>query len=325
MKNQLKWAIQAFDELISRTYVSYFEERKSLITFLFHGLFNDKRELSLNHVLPFQPITLDVFRQFIDYYLEHDYLFVSPQNILNGLQDGRNYALITFDDGYYNNHLALPILQEYRIPAVFFISSGHIVQNKCFWWDIVYREKTKSGSGIAEINEEIAGLKRKKSTDIEQYIKLRYGENALRPISDVDRPFTPSELSDFSKNEFVALGNHTQNHAILTNHTPTEIKTEIESCQNFICDITGIEPIIVSYPNGNNSSEIRSIARQCGLKLGISVVPLKNYLPINLETEDAFCLKRFMLSGVQDIDIECTKYRSDIQLLSKIRLMVRKQ
>ncbi len=43
---------------------------------------------------------------------------------------------ITFDDGYADNlHNALPILQEYNIPATIFLTAGHVGQEGPFYWD----------------------------------------------------------------------------------------------------------------------------------------------------------------------------------------------
>jgi peptidoglycan/xylan/chitin deacetylase (PgdA/CDA1 family) len=325
MKNAVVSIITNLDGLILKNYVSLFKEKNSLITFLFHGLFNDKNEIALNHVLPQQAITTDIFRHFVEYYLKHDYLFISPQDILCGLETDKKYVLITFDDGYYNNHLALPILQEYQVPAVFFISPGHIAQNKCFWWDVIHREGLKRGTSIEKVEKEILTLKQKKNADIEQYIKDNFGVNALCPISDIDRPFTPSELNEFSKKQFVFLGNHTNNHAILTNYSLSEIKTEIVDAQKSILNFTGIEPIIIAYPNGNFSSDILPIIKECGIKLGITVVELKNYFPINLKGNDAFLLNRFILWGNKNVDVQCASFRSDIQLLNKVKKYVKQR
>jgi peptidoglycan/xylan/chitin deacetylase (PgdA/CDA1 family) len=47
-----------------------------------------------------------------------------------------NPVMITFDDGYVDNHnLALPILRRHGIRAVFFVSSGNLVERRLFWWD----------------------------------------------------------------------------------------------------------------------------------------------------------------------------------------------
>lgn len=43
---------------------------------------------------------------------------------------------VTFDDGYADNlHSALPILEEYGIPATVFLTAGYVGQNKPFYWD----------------------------------------------------------------------------------------------------------------------------------------------------------------------------------------------
>src|SRR6185503_14729774 len=85
-------------------------------------------------------------RQLIEYYLDSGYRFIGPPDLLRGLDAGGKYAMLTFDDGYYNNVHALPILQEYRVPAVFFISTNHVRQNKCFWWDVLHRERMAQGA-----------------------------------------------------------------------------------------------------------------------------------------------------------------------------------
>jgi peptidoglycan/xylan/chitin deacetylase (PgdA/CDA1 family) len=50
----------------------------------------------------------------------------------------RPTAMITFDDGYRDNYeVALPILRDVRLPAVFFIAAGYIDRARLTWWDRV--------------------------------------------------------------------------------------------------------------------------------------------------------------------------------------------
>ncbi len=52
--------------------------------------------------------------------------------------DRRPIALVTFDDGYRDNHdAALPILQELGIPATFFIPTDFLERPRLPWWDHV--------------------------------------------------------------------------------------------------------------------------------------------------------------------------------------------
>jgi peptidoglycan/xylan/chitin deacetylase (PgdA/CDA1 family) len=314
MKIFLRSCVDRISDIVSNNYVHIFNEKNSLIAFCFHGLFKNDNEIKLNYADPQQKITIDIFRQFIEYYLKHDFIFISPLDILDGLSPEKKYILLTFDDGYRNNHLSLQILHEFRIPATFFISTNHIESNKCFWWDVIYRERLKRNSPIENYNNEVTTLKKRKNNEIEQYIINNFGKNAFTPISDIDRPFSPSELKAFSNDPFVFLGNHTANHAILTNYSPSEIKSEIGLAQIALLNLTGITPIIIAYPNGNFSDDVLTISKEIGLKLGITTIQKKNYLPINLEGINPYLLNRFFFWGDRDIKKQCDFYRSDINL-----------
>lgn len=50
-----------------------------------------------------------------------------------------NPALITFDDGYLDNHdVALPILLRHHAKAVFFVATSYISKRRVFWWERVH-------------------------------------------------------------------------------------------------------------------------------------------------------------------------------------------
>ncbi|WP_165246813.1 polysaccharide deacetylase family protein [Paludisphaera soli] len=64
---------------------------------------------------------------------------VGPEDLLAGDDgDRRPLAVVTFDDGYRDNHdAALPILQELGVPATFFIPTGFLERPRLPWWDHV--------------------------------------------------------------------------------------------------------------------------------------------------------------------------------------------
>jgi peptidoglycan/xylan/chitin deacetylase (PgdA/CDA1 family) len=46
------------------------------------------------------------------------------------------YLALTFDDGYRDNHArAAPVLEEFRLPACFFVTAGFIGSRMVPWWD----------------------------------------------------------------------------------------------------------------------------------------------------------------------------------------------
>lgn len=302
------------DHIISKIYLSIFHEKNYLIIFFFHGLFCNKEEFSLNAVDPHNVITIEQFRKFIEYYLEHNYTFISPYDILEGLNKNKKYVLITFDDGYYNNKNALPILKEYKVPAVFFISTNHVKHKKCFWWDVLFRQRIKQNISLKDIYYEKKLMKSKTNDEIEKFLINTFGEEVLKPISDLDRPFTISELKDFSKEKYVFLGNHTSDHAILTNYSLEGIKFQILNAQNEIYEFTGIKSVIISYPDGKYSDEVIRICKEIGLKLGTTVEYGKNKLPAKFNDNSSMSLKRLDFPAGKDILKSCNIFRSDVSI-----------
>ena len=64
--------------------------------------------------------------------------FVHPEEILDRrlFSSRRLHFLLTFDDGLINNYrLGFPVLQRYEIPALFFVSTWHMVSGEPFWFN----------------------------------------------------------------------------------------------------------------------------------------------------------------------------------------------
>lgn len=311
--------------MLSRFYLKFFREKNALIIIGFHGVFRDEDERKLNLVDPSTWVTLEDFRCLVEHYLHNGYTFVSPSDVLNGLDANKKYVMITFDDGYFNNRYLLPILRGYQIPAIFFISTNHVLNNKCFWWDVLYRERIKSGVSLRRIRREINQLKTRRNEDIESYLKGVFGADVFEPCGDIDRPFTSSELKSFSKEKHVFLGNHTSDHAILTNYSSNEVKTQIQVAQNTIYGVTGAVPVVISYPNGNYSAEIIRISREIGLKLGITLDARKNDIPVDCEGSECMHLGRFVYMAGMGVENQCKLFRSDIAPCTRIYSMVVKK
>lgn len=311
--------VRLFDHLVSRAHLRFFKEKNSLITFLFHGLFLDLKEIKAMRVDPQEETTVESFRHFIEYFLSNNYNIISPHDILRGLDEDKKYVLVSFDDGYYNNHRALPLLKEFNVPAVFFISTDNVINNKCYWWDVLYRERSKNGVSKDKIYLETEWLTSNTADEIQQYLIDNFGEKAFVPLGDVDRPFTPSELREFAADNLVILGNHTSKHAILTNYSDDGIRDEIHNCQKSISEITGKAPIIISYPNGNISSRIVRISKELGLKLGLTVIPKKNALPITENNDDHMLIGRFRIHRDSDLEKQYKFLRSDMHLVHAIK------
>jgi peptidoglycan/xylan/chitin deacetylase (PgdA/CDA1 family) len=311
--------VRSTDALVARLYLSLFRERDGLLTFLFHSLFRNRAEMERNLLDPLDRTTVDHFRQLIEYYLEHGYRFITPQELLAGLPAGGKFAMLTFDDGYYNNMLAVPVLEEYKVPAVFFIATNHVQQQKSYWWDVMYRELKAGGASDGEIYNESLAMKPLRTSEIERKLVERFGGGCLKPRTDIDRPMNPSELRDFAACRYVHLGNHTADHAILINYTRDEMREQVLGCQRALKEMVGSEPACIAYCNGNYSEEVVAVCREAGLKLGFTIRPRKNRLPLDEGSADLMRLNRFVPHTESPIPVQCRTYRSDVLFYSSLR------
>lgn len=284
--------IKEFGYFINPLLLNFKNENNQLLVFCFHGLFESVKQKDLNHIDPQSNMTINQFVEFIEYFLNHNYKFIKPEDLLAGLNYDQPYAMITFDDGYLNNMLAFEILNKYKIPAVFFLTTKNIRENKSFWWDIVYKFRAKQGSSIETIRHEQRSLKSYKYTYIDKYIIQNFGIESFKPWSDIDRPFNESEVKNLSKSPYVSIGNHTHNHSILTNYNKEEIKEELCESNKILFDLTGISPIVMAFPNGNYNNLILEVTKDFGFRYAFTTEQKKNHLPI--EYQDLICLNRYM-------------------------------
>lgn len=289
--------IEKLGYVINPFLLNFKNENNQLLVFYFHGLFDSMKQQDLNHIDPQNNMLTSQFVDFIDYFLNHKYKFIIPEDLIPGLNSDQPYAMITFDDGYFNNMLAIEILKSYSIPAVFFITTKNIQENKSFWWDILYKYRTKQGISIENIRSEQRSLKSYKYQYIDNYIVQNFGVEAFTPWSDIDRPFNEMEVKNLAKSPYVSIGNHTHNHSILTNYNRQEIKDELSESNNIFLDLTGRLPIATAFPNGNHNSLVLEVTEEVGFQYAFTSEPKQNLLPI--EPKNLVCLNRYMTNTIE--------------------------
>jgi peptidoglycan/xylan/chitin deacetylase (PgdA/CDA1 family) len=187
---------------------------------------------------------------------------------------------LTFDDGYFNNILAIKILNEYKIPATFFITTKNILSHESFWWDVVFKYRIREGITLKKIREEQSYLKKFKYNFIDNYLIEHFGADATKPWSDIDRPLTIDELKIISQDPLVTIGNHTHNHTILTLYNAEEITDQFRKSTNIFSEIIGLEPKFIGFPNGNFNPEILEICKKEVFSIAFSTIKKVNKLPV---------------------------------------------
>jgi peptidoglycan/xylan/chitin deacetylase (PgdA/CDA1 family) len=306
--------LHAADHVLAQLALASGREGPALVAFMCHHLFENWREVERGHVDPFQPVLVEDLRRFVTYFLENGYRFVSPSQILRGLDSEGRFALLTFDDGYASSLRAVPVLKELGVPATFFVTVSSVVRGEAFWWDVVYREMKLRGRSGVDIRRRQVHLKTLHYREVGELLVRELGPQVLRPAGDDDRPLTTRELRKLGDEDLVTIGNHTTDHALLPLYEDAEIRAQIGGAQDELARLTGIAPEIIAYPNGAYDRRVGRIARALGLRLGMTVQARKNR-PVPTD-DTAMALGRFPIPAGADLLSECLVLRSDIQLRS---------
>ncbi len=296
---KLAHALDWMDGRWSRAFAERDLRSPHVLVALFHAVVRDP----VAHtplLAPELSVTADDMRRFLDAALRAGYAPVAAGDLARPgpTEVARKRLVVTFDDGYFNNTLALPVLEEFGVPAVFFISTAHVDESRSFWWDTVARLWRHRGTPDQRIRRELERLKWLAPGEIERMLAFHAGTEALRPLSDVDRPFGASELRDFARSRWVSLGNHTAQHTILTRCSDDEAERAISDGQRQLEAITGEKTDLIAYPDGAFSPAVVAAARRAGHRLGFTCEPRSNGLP--LDSEGAMTLGRHAIRHGQD-------------------------
>jgi peptidoglycan/xylan/chitin deacetylase (PgdA/CDA1 family) len=198
-----------------------------------------------------------------------------------------------------------------QVPAVFSISTAYVESGKSFWWDVLYRRRIQQGESARKIAAEAEHVKSLPPSDIDPYLVREFGAAAMHPTGDADRPFRADELAEFSRQPFVHLGNHTSDHAILTNVSGPEARTQIATGQADLERLCGVTPQLIAYPNGAHSASVCQAAEDAGLVLGVTVEKHKNYLPLDRSPQNLLTLGRYLIRHNQPLIQQLEIFRSD--------------
>jgi peptidoglycan/xylan/chitin deacetylase (PgdA/CDA1 family) len=252
-------------------------------TLLFHSFYDATKQKRPLH--PVLNISTDEFDKCLSALLNHGFYFLNPDDPASW-GDKEKGILLTFDDGYFNNFLILPILDKYKVTAVLFAVSEQVLKQQRFWWDVYYSALIID-KPFEVIYKELQQFKKIKSEEIRKKLESQLYPNCFQVIDDADRPMTAEELYQFSKHPRIKIGVHSRRHEILTLcENRTELLEEIGTCKTFLEDIVKQEITLISYPNGNFNSEIIDISFEMGFMYGLTTVSGLND-PKNLTTTKA--------------------------------------
>ncbi|HXV24016.1 MAG TPA: polysaccharide deacetylase family protein [Alphaproteobacteria bacterium] len=184
------------------------------------------------------------FREMVGQFDEAGYRFVGPDALLEA--EGR-VAFLSFDDNYRSFWTLLPLLDELRIVATFYV-------NTCAFRD------------------------RSSSAEIDAYFDRLRATGSRVPLS-------VAELREIAANGHI-VGAHGHSHRMLAGLPRVEAQDDIRASKWLLEDLLGQEVAHFSYPYGMRrhfNEDLRAFCREIGFRTIANAIPGMQYGPQTAE------------------------------------------
>ena len=248
---------------------------------------------------------------------------VSMRELVEACNAGRNLprgsVVITFDDGYRDHGLtAAPILDDYGLPATFFLPTAYVDSGEPQWIDRLYTAlKFRSQGELDLVDWGLsrwdlncqAGLDRAHSEITDNLLVVGWQkrldllgelERQLRPVEASSRTtLNWDEVRQLAANPRFEIGGHTRNHIDLSTCSNGESSAEVRGCMEDIRRQIGRDVIHFSYPYGRCASPARDLLADAGVESAVIATPGR---PVR-KGEDLLGLPRF------DAGVSPTRFR----------------
>jgi peptidoglycan/xylan/chitin deacetylase (PgdA/CDA1 family) len=193
---------------------------------------------------------------------------------------------ITFDDGFANNFTyALPLLEQYRVPAAFFVTAVREAGYDILWNDFIailqrhgpaildYNgrqfRKNRHGKYIAETDGRgltallrTGGFEDKAAMMRTLYSLAPFRELGISP--DHWLQMTPEQIRSLSASPFATIGCHGYYHNDLAEVPVAAAATEMVQSKKYLEQVTGRPVRAIAFPYGSYSPAVIEAAKEAG-------------------------------------------------------------
>jgi len=288
--NHRLWRMGLFARLI--------RARPGQLTVLLYHRIADPQQVAHTGFAENVSATPECFDEQMRYVKEH-FTPIAAADLAEAL-DGRrplppHAALVTFDDGYRDNHdAALPILKRHGIPALLFVAVGCVGSGRPFYWDLAGYCFGRSPRAMADLPvlglRSLDGAGRQKA--LREWVRAlkqmpeERKEAALAALPQALGVVVPpdafagihatwAQLAEMQAGG-VEIAAHTVNHPILARIPPERAREEIRRGKAELEKHLGRPVRAFAYPNGGPgdfTAEHEAMLRQEGFTMAFTTLP----------------------------------------------------
>ncbi len=204
----------------------------------------------------------------------------------NGVKPARTAILLTFDDGYRDNHdLAYPVLCKHQVSATFFLPTAFIGTGQLPWWDqIAYVVKNSRNQRIGltypsqqqfdlppggsrdSIMRILQAFRRPETRDTERFIaELEAACDSPRPSVAAERCFLNWDEARAMQKGGMYFGSHTHTHEMLGKLPFEQQLAQLRTSRDILERELDTTINTLAYPVGSradfNSETVRALQR----------------------------------------------------------------
>ena len=163
--------------------------------------------------------------------------------------------VLTFDDGFENNYsVVAPILEEFNVPATFYITTDFIESNRPSWIDMIeyavethrkfklklpaigidgrYETEKEIFFLLDEIRRLVKSNAKLNPYEISNEVWAQLGVKDFTPDSGLDQKMDWDQVRELNQNKLFTIGGHSHTHQILEYLTQTELEKEVGISMN---------------------------------------------------------------------------------------------
>jgi len=213
--------------------------------------------------------------------LKENFSVVDTASLVKFHEEGRplppNPVLLTFDDGYRDNlTLALPILQNHRVKAVFFVPTGFMGEGKLFPWErisalitrcrrpdirIGYPEPLQlllcggASSRLRAVRELTCVSRSRPGVDESRFLTELATACEVPWDASIEREIADELILDWNGVRALVDGgmevqSHGHSHALFPFISPEQVRYEAARSREVLEAKTGQSPVAIAYPAG---------------------------------------------------------------------------
>ncbi|HWV85854.1 MAG TPA: polysaccharide deacetylase family protein [Capillimicrobium sp.] len=195
---------------------------------------------------------------------------IGPPDLADALAGRGRHVMITFDDGYRDNHaIALPLLRAHGLRATFFLTTGFLDRPRAAWWDEIAwmvrhaarpRDAADADAEIAALTDRYRTLGPAEAEAFLDEVAERTGAGRCPPAAAAGEWMTwdmARELRDAG----MWIGGHTVDHPILST-LPLDAQAEqIDGCAARLEAELGEPMRWFAYPVGHRQAFTQATGR----------------------------------------------------------------